>query len=66
MIAMSFKTFTIKVLAFIFINLLPIRDLVDTQQLIFHIHYTIGASDIQANILKILDFNPIFFCLYYV
>lgn len=35
MIAMSFKTFKIKVLVFTLSNLLSLRDLVDTQQLIF-------------------------------
>ena len=35
MIAMNFKTFKIKVLVFTLSNLLSIRDLVDTQQLIF-------------------------------
>ena len=37
MIAMSFRTFITKVLVFILSNLLSIRDLVDTQQLIFPI-----------------------------
>ena len=37
MIAMSFRTFKIKVLVFTLSNLLSIRDLVDTQQLIFPI-----------------------------
>jgi len=35
MIAMSLRTFTIKLLVFILSTLLSIRDLVDTQQLIF-------------------------------
>ena len=35
MIAMSFRTFKIKVLVFTLSNLLSLRDLVDTQQLIF-------------------------------
>lgn len=35
MIAMSFRTFKIKFLVFTLSNLLSVRDLVDTQQLIF-------------------------------
>ena len=35
MIAMSFRTFKIKVLVFILSNLLSVRDLVDTQQPMF-------------------------------
>ena len=43
MIAMKFKTFMIKVFVFILSNLLSLRDLVDTQQLIFPINnYTIN------------------------
>ena len=42
MIAMSLSTLTIKDLVFILSNLLSIRDLVDTQQLIFpNKNYTI-------------------------
>ena len=37
MIAMNFRTFNIKVLVFTLSNLLSLRDLVDTQQLIFPI-----------------------------
>ena len=59
MIEMRSRNFIIKVFVFILSNLLPIRDLVDTQQLIFPIfNYTIfiqGKSIVNLKTIKKLN-----------